>query len=238
MTPPESQPSPVRRAPAALAVFFASRPSHSSRTAIRWLVSLGGIGLFGISLLDACPIPLPIPGMTDLVLLVLIVHRAHAWIMVPLAVGGSIVGALITWSVGKKGGEPALRRYVPDRYYERITRWTTSHGAVVVAVASVLPPPVPLMPFLIAAGALGMTKRRFLVALGAARVARYSLIAWLGVLYGRHMIRWWNRYLARYSSTISWTILALFIAALAWGIWKWKQGSRTANSAEVAAQAG
>jgi membrane protein DedA with SNARE-associated domain len=98
------------------------------------------------------------------------------------------------------------------------------HGAGGVALAAVTPPPIPLMPFLAAAGALGVTRGRFLAAFTAARTGRYALVAWLGMHYGRQMIRWWNHYLADYSGAISWGIFALFIAAFSWAFWKWRQG--------------
>jgi membrane protein YqaA with SNARE-associated domain len=200
----------------------AAQAAPTKHRAMHWLVHLGAVGLFGVSLLDACPFPLPIPGTTDLLLLLLIVRKGIPWLLVPLAVGGALAGAFTTWSAGKKGGEMALRRYVPERYYDRITGWVRKHGATGVALAALAPPPIPLMPFLAAAGALGVTRGRFLTAFTIARTARYSLVAWLGVLYGHHMVRWWNHYLARYSGAIGWAILALFIAAFGWGFWKWR----------------
>jgi membrane protein DedA with SNARE-associated domain len=185
---------------------------------------MGWLGLFGVSLLDACPIPLPLPGTTDLLLLVLVVrHKTSLCLLVPLAVAGALVGGFLTWSAGKKGGEKALRRYVPSRYYNPITRWVKGHGPIAVTIAAILPPPIPLMPFLVAAGALGVTRRRFLASFGAARAIRYSIVAWLGVKYGRHMVHWWNRYMARYEGSISWAILGVFLAALAWGLWQWNR---------------
>jgi membrane protein YqaA with SNARE-associated domain len=221
--------SPPAAAWSALA--FAAR---GKRATMHWLISLGWIGLFGVSLLDASPIPLPIPGTADLILLVLIAHKASPFLLVPLAVGGSVIGAYLTWSAGKKGGEEALRRYVPQRHYARITRWTKSHGAIAVALAAALPPPVPLLPFLLAAGALAVPRARFLISFTAARTVRYSIVTWLAVIYGRRMVHWWNQYLARYSAAISWTILALFVAALSWGIWKWKHVEPHSPGQEVA----
>jgi membrane protein YqaA with SNARE-associated domain len=191
--------------------------------AMRWVIHLGAVGLFGVSLLDACPFPLPIPGTTDLLLLVLIARRGNPWLLVVLAVAGAVVGAFTTWSAGKKGGEPALRHYVPHRYYDRITGWVKKHGAAGVALSAINPPPIPLMPFLVAAGALGVPRGRFLVSFAAARAARYGVVAWLGVRYGRQMIRWWNQYLADYSGVIGWGVLALFILAFAWAFWQWRR---------------
>ena len=206
-------------------VLLAAAHNAGRHRAIHWLVQLGAIGLFGVSLLDACPFPLPIPGTTDLLLLILIVRRGSPWLLVPLAVGGAVVGAFSTWSAGKKGGEPALRRYVPERYYDRITGWVKKHGAAGVALSAINPPPVPLMPFLAAAGALGVPLGRFLAAFAAARTARYALVAWLGIRYGRNMIRWWNHYLADYAGVIAWGLLAIFILGFAWGLWKWRRNA-------------
>lgn len=194
----------------------------AKRRAMHWLVHLGAVGLFGVSLLDACPFPLPIPGTTDLLLLILIARKGNPWLLVALAVGGAVAGAFTTWSAGKKGGEEALRRYVPERYYDRITGWVKKYGATAVALSAINPPPIPLMPFLAAAGALGVTRGRFLAAFAAARSARYAVVAWLGLRYGRQMVHWWDQYLARYSGAIGWGILALFLAAFGWAIWKWR----------------
>ena len=67
--------------------------------------------------------------------------------------------------------------------------------------------------------------------MGAARAIRYGIVAWLGVEYGRHMVRWWNHYMAQYEGVISWAILGLFLAALAWGLWQWRR-----SNAHAAAQ--
>lgn len=206
------------------ALIAAAHNTANHRT-MHWLVHLGAVGLFGVSLLDACPFPLPIPGTTDLLLLVLIARRGNPWLLVALAAGGAVAGAFTTWSAGKKGGEAALRRYVPARYYDRITGWVRKHGAAGVALSAINPPPIPLMPFLAAAGALGVPRGRFLAAFAAARTARYAVVAWLGVRYGRQMIHWWNEYLADYSGVIGWGVLAIFLAGLAWAFWKWRHNS-------------
>jgi membrane protein DedA with SNARE-associated domain len=51
-----------------------------------------------------------------------------------------------------------------------------------------LPPPVPLVPFLFAAGAMQYSVKKFLLALTLGRVVRYSLLAFLGARYGRHVL--------------------------------------------------
>jgi membrane protein YqaA with SNARE-associated domain len=212
-------------------LLLAALAAPTKQRTMHWLVHLGAVGVFGVSVLDACPFPLPIPGTTDLLLLLLIARRGNPWLLVLLAVAGAVVGAFTTWSAGKKGGEEALRHYVPDRYYDRITGWVKKYGATAVALAAINPPPVPLMPFLAAAGALGVRRGRFLTAFTLARTARYSVVAWLGVLYGHQMVRWWNHYLARYSGAIGWAIFALFLAAFGWAFWKWRTSKKQGSGA-------
>jgi membrane protein DedA with SNARE-associated domain len=50
------------------------------------------------------------------------------------------------------------------------------------------------VPFLLAAGAFEYSRQRFLAALTLGRTARYTILAYLGVLYGRHFLRFFNKY--------------------------------------------
>jgi membrane protein YqaA with SNARE-associated domain len=205
---------------------------------LHWLVSLGGIGLFGVSVVDSSVIPLPLPGSTDLILLVLVAHRANAWLMAAAAIAGSIVGGYITWSAGVKGGEAAIKRYVPHRFKKRISRWVGEYGMVTVAASSLLPPPVPLLPVLLAAGALGVSGRKFLFSYIPARTVRYGFVAWLGVTYGRSVLRAWNRYLAHWSTAIAWTIGLIMAAAIGYGVWKYRRLQRDSTAPAAGSLAG
>ena len=125
-----------------------------------------------------------------------------------------------------------LARWAPKRLLAPLTRWVSDRGLATVAVSGLLPPPVPLMPLLLASGALGVSGRRFLAAFATARILRYGLVAWIGATYGRRVLRVWNYYLADWSSVILWTFLGLLVAAIAFGFWKYRT---TERAAEVAA---
>ena len=83
-----------------------------------------------------------------------------------------------------------------------------------------LPPPIPLLPFALAAGALGVSRRRFLTVYGAARTLRYSLIAWLGVAYGRSLVLLWSGTIQKWSTLMLCMFVGLLVAGAAYGIWK------------------
>lgn len=204
----------------------------------RWLLHLGAVGVFAVSLIDASIIPLAVPGSTDLLLLLLTANQGNPWLLAGAAISGSIIGAYLTWSAGKKGGETMLQRYVPQRFLAPITRWMKHNGTLTVAVAAILPPPIPLMPFLLSSGALGVSGRRFLASFGIARAARYALVVWLGMTYGRRVIRLWARYLAGWSEIVIWVFVGLLVGAVILGFWKYRHDKRRTGAATPARAAG
>ncbi len=185
-----------------------------------WLTHLGALGLFSVAVVDSSPIPLPLPGSTDLLLLWLVAYGGKPWLLAALAIAGSLVGGYSTWDLGRRGGEAALRRYVPPRLLGRVVGWVERHRILAVFLPALLPPPIPLLPFALASGALGVARRRFLAVYGSARTLRYSLIAWLSVAYGRHAIRMWSGTLQKWSTLLICVFVTMLVASTCFGIWK------------------
>jgi membrane protein YqaA with SNARE-associated domain len=186
-------------------------------------MGFGTLGLFAVSVIDSSIIPLPLPGSTDLLLILLVAHRANPVVAAFAAITGSMLGGYLTWASGAKGGEAALHRYLPKRVGSRLFGWVEKNGTLAVTTAALLPPPFPLMPLLLAVGAFGVSRRKFLVAFGIARTFRYCLIAWLANIYGRILVRAFRRYLAGWSTTILWIYLGLLVAGILFGIWKFRR---------------
>lgn len=195
---------------------------HHKSLLPHWLIHFGLLGVFGVAVIDASVIPLPLPGSSDLLVLLLTAHRGNPWLAVAAGVLGSLAGGYFTWSAGKRGGEAMLNRYASERLLKRIKQWMNHNGALTVGIACVLPPPLPLMPFLLAAGAFGISRARYMISLGIARSVRYGLIAWLGATYGRMVVRAWSRYLAGWADVILWSFVGLLIAAALVAVWKYR----------------
>ena len=70
---------------------------------------------------------------------------------------------------------------------------------------------MPLVPFLFAAGAMQYSVKRFLLALTLGRVVRYSLLAYLGARYGRHVLRM----IAQHGHPVLIAVIGLISAAVA-----------------------
>jgi membrane protein YqaA with SNARE-associated domain len=185
-----------------------------------WLAHLGLPGVFAVAVIDSSPIPTPIPGATDLLLLWLTSHKGDPWLLAPCAIAGAIVGGYLGWHLGQKGGEAALQRRIPARLLDPVHRWATGNPFLAVFLPALLPPPVPLSPFVLAAGALGIPRKRFLIAFGSARTLRYSLVAWLGATYGRHVIRLWSSTLDKWSIPLLSIFGGLLAAGILFAIWK------------------
>jgi membrane protein YqaA with SNARE-associated domain len=212
--------------------------THTRRSRLlRWLAHLGPLGLFAVATVDSSIIPLPLPGSTDLLLLWLVSRGGNFWLLVTGAVAGSVVGGYFTWHIGRRGGHAALRRYVPARLLDPVCGWVMDHPILAVFLPALLPPPMPLTSFVLSSGALGVGRRRFLIAFGTARSLRYTLIAWLGAAYGRHVVRLWSEALQKWSAPLLWTFVVLLIAGIGFGIRRTLAKNRSSTPKDESAAA-
>ncbi len=158
-----------------------------------WLRHLGGVGLILLGLADNSVVPLP--GSMD-VLTILLAARHHDlwWYYALMATVGAVIGGYVTYYLARKGGKEAFERKLSksraDKVFKRFERW----GFFAVAVPALLPPPFPIVPFLLAAGALQYSRQKFVAALTVGRGIRFTIVAGLGALYGRHIVRFFSRY--------------------------------------------
>jgi membrane protein YqaA with SNARE-associated domain len=160
----------------------------SKKSALRWLVHLGGPGLILLGLADNSLIPLP--GSTDVVTILLAAHHRTLWVYYALmATAGAVLGGYLTYRMARKGGKETLEKRFSkkktDKIYAIFSRW----GFAAVAIPAMLPPPFPIVPMLLAAGAMQYSTGKFLSALAVGRGIRYTILAYLGFHYGRHIVR-------------------------------------------------
>jgi len=152
-----------------------------------WIYQLGGVGLIPLGLLDASVVP--IPGSMDVLTIVLAARDTKYWpYYAAMATLGSVAGAYLTFRLARKGGEAMLKRRVSAAQSRRIIKIFSRWGFASIAIASLLPPPVPMVPFVIAAGATQYSTNKFLAALTLGRAVRYTILALLAAHYGRQII--------------------------------------------------
>lgn len=158
-----------------------------------WLVRLGGPGLVLLGIADNSIIPLT--GSMDVLTIWLAAGHRNLWpYYAAMATAGAVLGGYITYSLGRKGGKEAIQKKIKkskaDKLFHRFDQW----GFSTVAVGALLPPPFPLVPVLLTAGAMQYSRKKFVGALALGRAVRYSLIAGFGSLYARQITSFFNRY--------------------------------------------
>jgi len=167
--------------------------SRAPTSHLSWLIHLGGPGLILLGLADNSVIPLP--GSMDVLTIWLAASRRDIWFYYAImATAGAVLGGYVTYQLARKGGKEALERKFSkrtvDRIYKKFERW----GFGAVAVPALLPPPFPIVPALLAAGAMQYPRKKFLAALATGRGVRFTIVAFLGAHYGRHIVRFFSRY--------------------------------------------
>jgi len=160
---------------------------------LKTLRHLGGLGLIVMGLVDGSPIP--VPGGMDALTIILASREKEPWeYYAVMATIGSVLGAYLTYRLARKGEEKALARRLPKKAMERAYHFFQKWGFGSIMVPAMLPPPVPLLPFVVAAGALNYPVKKFLAAFTLGRAVRYTALSYLASIYGRHILRFFKRH--------------------------------------------
>lgn len=191
------------------------------------LFSFGLFGVFLVSIVDSSFVPLPVPGVTDIMIVMLAAQHQNWILLVLAATAGSAVGGYFSYQVGQSGGMAFLEKHVPPKIFKRVCEWMENHAILSVALPALLPPPMPLSPFVLAAGALKMSRKKFMIAFTLSRAARHAIAAGLGIYYGRHILHLWNKLSAKYATPVLIVLWTLILASCAIAFWKLYKTSRT-----------
>src|SRR5580700_2993852 len=162
-------------------------------TVWRHLRRMGGPGLVLLGVADNSVIPLT--GSMDVLTIWLAARHLHPWpFYAAMATLGAVLGGYITYAVARRGGKEAMERKLSKRRAKQVSKAFERWGFFAVAIPALMPPPFPFLPFLLAAGAMQYSPKKFLGSLTLGRGVRYSIGAYLGFHYGRHILRFFNQY--------------------------------------------
>ena len=190
-----------------------------------WLFHLGGLGLIPLGLLDNSPIPLP--GIMDVATILFSARQQQLWLYYALmATVGSVMGGFVSYRLARKGGKAALERRFSRRRVDKICKIFERWGFSAIAIPALLPPPVPMVPFLLAAGAMQYPVKKFLIALTLGRISRYLILAYLAACYGRHIIA----FIAEHGHPVAVAIILLLISSAAVLYYFWGGNKRRKRS--------
>jgi membrane protein YqaA with SNARE-associated domain len=143
---------------------------------------------------------------------------------------GSILGCLLVDVLLRKAGEKGLERHLPKKRIDYVRKRMEKNAAWALIVASIAPPPFPFTPFIMAAAALQYPRQRMLVIVGFARMFRFTLLAALALIYGRHILKWAE------SGVVQGILIGLIVVCVvgsAVSIVGWIKRSRSASRPEA-----
>jgi membrane protein YqaA with SNARE-associated domain len=168
-------------------------PSILAFSTLKWLQRLGGPGLILLGLADNSVVPLP--GSMDVLTIVLAASHREWWFYYSLmATVGAVVGGYVTYRIGSKGGKEMLEQRFPKNKVEKVYQKFEKRGFWSVTVPAMLPPPVPIVPFLLAAGAMQYSRRKFIASLALGRGIRFTIVGFVAAHYGSAIFRFFSQY--------------------------------------------
>jgi membrane protein YqaA with SNARE-associated domain len=149
---------------------------------------LGALGLFFLAILDSSPIP-TFGGPDILIAILAATHRNPWYEYAAVATAGSIIGAYLTYRVARQAGTAYLDSKFGSKRVSALQEIFEKWGTGALAASTAIPVPFPTSMFFAAAGASHYRMDRFLAIVAIGRAVRYTAIALVADLYGRHFIR-------------------------------------------------
>jgi membrane protein YqaA with SNARE-associated domain len=150
-------------------------------------MSMGAPGILLVAFLDSSILSLP--EIADILVIYMVTtHRSLFLLYVASATLGSLIGCLLLYYIGKRGGAALVHRRFDSAAVGRTLDAFRRHGLMAVLVPSILPPPAPFKPFVLMAGIADISVTRFTVAILVGRGARYLFEGLLALWYGERAL--------------------------------------------------
>jgi membrane protein YqaA with SNARE-associated domain len=179
---------------------------------------LGGPGLLLIAFVDSSFITLP--EVADLLVVVFTIREPDRWLYwAAMTTIGSTAGCYVLYALARAGGHAMVRRGFHERHIDWGLEWFRRHGALVLILPALLPPPMPFKVFVLLAGIAGIRTWPFMVAILVGRGIRYGGEAWLARRYGEAVFE----FIKRDASRLVWPAVA--VAAVIALVWWWYRRS-------------
>ena len=162
--------------------------SLTIRHLLAFFLQYGVFGLVLLAVADDSFLFLPIGS--DLLTVVLVARNHGKLALCALAAAaGSTIGVFLLDLVCRNLGEAGLKRIVKPKLLESLKRQMQRRAAVVLIVSCLAPPPFPFGASIAAASALQYPRLRLLVVVFLARLARFALVGWSAIYFGRRILR-------------------------------------------------
>ena len=189
---------------------------------LTFILRLGYFGPLVMGALDSSFLFLPFGN--DLVVVALVAQHRHgvAWYVLSAAIG-STIGALLLSIVARKLGEEGICKIAGKKRYDKLNKRVGTRSGLAIAVGGIAPPPFPFTMVIAAAAALKYPLWRILLINFLSRGARFALLAWLALEYGKQVIRIGK------TPAFKWSMVGFVVVCLVvsgFSIWHWMRKPR------------
>lgn len=145
--------------------------------------SFGVAGLFIISFVESIFSPI----LPDLLLIPMALSAPEKAIYYSvIATAGSVLGGIVGYFIGDKYGVLAVKKFVPNKYVEKISGWLDQYGGWAIFIAALAPIPYKFVS--ISSGVFRINMVVFLIASVFGRGKRFLLEGILIFYYGPQAI--------------------------------------------------
>jgi membrane protein YqaA with SNARE-associated domain len=151
-----------------------------------YFLTPGGLVLMGA--LDSSMVFFLPLGIDFVVIILSARHPDLFWLYPPLATSGSLLGAGLTFWIGRKVGEHGLSKLIQPKRLKRIEERVSQKAAVSVAALGIIPPPFPYTAFVLTSGAFRANAWIFFMTLAGVRLVRFGVESALAAHYGRRVL--------------------------------------------------
>ena len=146
-------------------------------------MALGAPGIFLVAFLDSSILSLP--EVADLLVIWMVTNnKSRVVLYVVSATVGSLLGCLLLYGIGRKGGAAFVHKRFGSTNVERTLNAFRRYGVMAVLIPSILPPPAPFKIFVLLAGVADISVARFTTAILIGRGLRYTVEGVLALWYG------------------------------------------------------
>jgi membrane protein YqaA with SNARE-associated domain len=174
------------------------------------IASLGGVGVMCLAIADSSFLSLP--EGNDLLIVMLSIGNSWETMAyyVGMTVTGSVLGCMLLYFLGRKGGSSVLRRKFSPQKIDRAEKLFARYGILTVLIPSILPPPLPFKIFVLSAGVFRLRVPVFMTAVIIGRTLRYSMWGILAVIYGETV----KQYIQENLNIVGVVLLSCFVVVL------------------------
>ena len=181
-------------------------------TVLRVLKPFGIWGVLALAIVDSSSIPMPIDAVV-----IEYVANDHARFILYCVMGGlgSAIGSMVPYYLGRAGGELFLLKRINRDRYEKLRDRFEKQEFLAIMVPALMPPPMPIKLFELAAGVFEMRPLTYFLAMLTGKTLRFLAWALLVVFFGRTIVHTVAETFHRHAGIlIGLSFFALFLVAI------------------------